>query len=498
MQKVITFLLLLFYSPAFAQNNCADFFKKNVVANINETSLTLESLSIHQKFSFRDLGIEGQIKTTTLGTDGKQIAVVSRIENFNGDLDQPRQQLHLIDVETQKVILQETFREIKKVFFMPEQNAIAIDGTRPSDGKVAKLFMIKAGPPPLEKSQTHTLVEQTSFQLPGSPYWGVGVTQVLTRPDLLSIIVIQDSANPLKTIYRENTPSMVDPNTSLLNQGMYVFGSYSLELKATPTFSGLHPISAAINPNSSLLALTVVNPIVAEKGNHSIVIVDAQNPERALYTYNFGGSSMTLPMGPNADMSVSYNITTQWSPAGEKLAIVEQSTGSVIVYNSKTKEQWESRRNADNYWPIRGSQMLNDGNLLLVRQGIKPHTESRAHHTDLFIYLASTTTAIREDLVPRFSLQLAGSPKNSKTPIKIQNIFEMQDGKILAFILKDQIIFVDRINPRRQVSLAPGTRIPLEWWQSSDPVSSVQKVSESTLRISDHEQGVFDISVPNF
>lgn len=491
MKNIIAFFLCLFYSPAFAQDLCKDLFvPKNKVGLRPSTVLTYETITVEQKLAFKDLKLEGQLKKVIPIAEGKVSVLVTEIPYERTDINlNPRQFLYVVEMSSKRMIISETFTRIKHVSYLAQQKLLAVDGTRTNDGKVAKLYLV-----PLTRSTPPV----PYLTLPGSQYWGVDVKAVIERADLSAIMVVQDSANTLMTIRRERSSPFVDPNTSLLNQGVYLFDSKTLQPLSPLRYDVRHPVNITLNPKSSLMAMTITNPIVADKNNLGVVIVDSRDPQKVIYQYDFKESGITIPIGPNVEKKIGFKVSTHWSPDGRSLAIIEKSTGSVIVYDSVTGKETISRRDVDDLWPILGGTFLENNQLLIIRQGLQP-LSTKGDALDYFVYLMNIDALSSNSAIPSFPLQLSSVAPTSRRDgreLSLNSIVEMQYGRVLALIFSDQIIFVDRRDARQQISLAPGLETPLEWWQPAKTLSSVEKIDENTLRVSDHQQGVFDITVP--
>ncbi len=44
--------------------------------------------------------------------------------------------------------------------------------------------------------------------------------------------------------------------------------------------------------------MMITNPIVADKNNLGVVIVDSRDPQKVIYQYDFKGTGITVPPGP--------------------------------------------------------------------------------------------------------------------------------------------------------------------------------------------------------
>ncbi|MBY0315507.1 MAG: hypothetical protein K2Q26_08310 [Bdellovibrionales bacterium] len=491
MKNLIAFFLCLFYSPAFAQDLCKDVFAlKNKVGLRPSTTLTYETIKVDQKLAFKDLKLEGDLKQVIPIADGKVSVLVTEIPYNRTDINlNPRQFLYVVEMSSKRIITSDTFTRIKHVSYLETQKLLAVDGTRTNDGKVAKLYLV-----PLTRSTPPVAF----LTLPGSQYWGVDVKAVIERKDLSAIMVVQDSANALMTIRREKSNPFVDPYTSLLNQGVYLFDAKTLQPLSSLRYDVRQPVNVNLSPKSSLMAMTITNPIVADKNNLGVVIVDSRDPQKVIYQYDFKDSGITIPVGPNAEQKIGFKVSTHWSSDGRSLAIIEKSTGSVIVYDTVTSKETVSRREINDLWPILGGTFLENNQLLIIRQGLQP-LSTKGDALDFYVYLMNIDALTSNAVIPSFPLQLssvAATSQRSGRELNLNSIVEMQYGRVLALIFADQIILVDRRDARQQISLAPGLETPLEWWQPAKTLNSVEKINENTLRVSDHHQGVFDITVP--
>ncbi len=66
--------------------------------------------------------------------------------------------------------------------------------------------------------------------------------------------------------------------------------------------------------------------------------------------------------------------------------------------------------------------------------------------------------------------------------LEITKIFEMRQGRVIALIFNDQIILIDRQDPRQQISLAQESKLPGNGGNLLRTFSSVEKINENTLR----------------
>lgn len=454
----------------------------NLDASIADENLSLGSskVVIRERLNFDGALEAGNRLMAVQDKSGRHAAVV--VGNRSKDGKTVELDLQIVDTAEKKVVFSSLdFTHITSLTFIDGASKLAVNGTKTNDGQVAKLYVVDFENP--KKTFTTTL-----SALPGSPYRGTGVVDVLGAPDLQRVVVFQNSFNPLRTMKLKHAIPMVDPNTSVFNQGAYVYdtdfvGSTLRESLSYP--DGLVPIAGLRSPHSDLLALHVRQPVIAYKQRESVIVVDLKNPEAVVYRYDL----------PIIDRKI--DLAFSWSLDGRILTIAERQTGTLVAYDVKTKTEAGSPRGEGRPWPIAGAHTLQDDSLLVIRHG------SEIQKKDLAMALVGTIASLThipgENPAATFSVHLSDDQTLSQRVrnrymgvVGINSVIELKNGKILALVLDDQIVLIDRAQPRNQIILTPRS-LPAEKFGPFLP--SVIKVSEDTLRFVDRDNGVFDATI---
>jgi hypothetical protein len=519
-------ILTLPSQASAAPKICAKLFRttrrsaeKADIALATGTALR-KTLPIAGRYSFADILNRGrQIDQVLQSPDNRLVAIVHA--------GPAPLMVEVVDLQTGLTVFSEGFTKVNGVYFIPDSELIAIDGTKKADGRISKLYTL-----PIEKTETKVaqapatanpgnnlmdaaarfwlgpfaatspaVVKNTdSLKLPGSPNWGVGVAQVVARKDLRYVFVVQDSSNALKTVYLPDTPRGADPHSSLLNQGAYLFDPKTMNPMGSLNYGDLAPIDMTLNPRTKLAALTLVDPIVAHRQQNNVVIVDTDQPQKPLYTYVFAETGVEHNYG-RYTQTEHNQIATQWSVDGQSLFIVESTSGTVVKYDIAKGKETASERNGADRWPISGSAALSDGSILVLRQGNRPMKDGNDKRpAQVFGYITSAVEALSQNTKPDFELKFDPSPElfqryhSQAQPdmIQAQAVFEMQNGRMIVVVLDGQVIAIDRDRPQEQIALNPP---PSERFPNRPIISSVKKINESILRLSDREHGVFDLAI---
>lgn len=515
-------LLLPSLSPSLGQAagalRCEDLFRSP--PQVSRTYLPTEiPFHIRQKVDFQKLIPSGEfIQSVSTRATGSEIAVVSLVQGQstgkNGNA-----KIRIIDTSSNQVLLNGEFDKIKAVSLLSEANLIAITASKPEDGKAAKLYLYEfesgansstagriasnpatskgptSGLPALRDSANGSFKSGMALAIPGSQYHGVLVDQIVLRRDLPYAFVVQDSANARATVRYEPTEPGVSPTTSLLNQGTTVIDAKTMANKGELKFGELVPIRASLNPKSTMMALHLVNPMVAKKRQHTVVVVDAREPQKALFTYAYEKSGFTIPVGPNAVVGVSNFIRTSWSPDGRYLAMMEQQTGSLTLHDTESGKNIESIRAPDERWPIAGSTYLADGRLVLVRIGQRPGSLELPLEKALFVSILEPGQSSFVRPENHFEIRLSGqaAAEGLFEPGAVKSMIELKNGKMLAIQLRQQLALINLEKPTEQTVLSPMSD---SQDSRSAEISSMRKRTENKIEISDRQSGLFELEIP--
>lgn len=390
-----------------------------------------------------------------------------------------RDTVYVVDLKSGKPELLFGYSNIAWLDFVEGTDLLAVAATKSSDGKKKRLYLVN-----LKTGHTKAL------DLMPSRYHGVGVQQILSRPGLPYLAVIQDSANDLDL-----------PGPNVQTQGLWLFDSSTMQPLNPKTFSydGLVPKFAALNPANSTVALLLADPITANIPREAIVVVDLVNPEKILFRHDFAQVRYVIPLGMNTETGLRNSVQMEWSKDGRALNAVEHTSGTVVTYNAATGASTATER-ADGkhpFWPTAGGGFLPDGESILIRQGHQEVEELKLSvDPRLLVYLSGSMPEISErgavasfELQPSLSQELQARGRSGHNPVSAT--FVLREGRILAFVLRDQIVFVDRENSTAQTAFSPNSASRTY----SPRIRKVIQADDRTLRVVDYEHGVADIEV---
>ncbi len=455
------------------------------------------------KFDFSHLEVFGSsIALPTQDPTGRWTAIVIK--------DQEQFKVHVVDIDTQLALNSDGYTSIKAVSFIAGSNLIAISATKKSDGDKHRVYLVNYSQ--LEKVQANasgtalaTISKSTSLilgsqttdvlDLPGSIYYGSGLTQIVARPDLPYVYAVQNSTNRVRDVYTRGG------TYPLLNQSTHIFDPTSQRRISELSYDGLVPVALDLNPSGSLIAMTLTKALKEGRAvPPSFALIDAKNPSQILYQHSFSSSNLKFlydsSNGEPYTVRIGQGIKTDWSADGAQLAVVEQATGSILILDAETQSAlYSDSRSGQERWPIITAKNLENGKVLVLRQGggesglirdvdvpksifvreIDPHSEKNKNETNLF----QLKVSLNSELFKRY--------ENGVGEVQI---FEMNHGRNLAFILSGQIIIVDRQHPEKQSLLNPLTT--KQSWRAL--ILSSKQIDESTLRIVTQD-GIFDINI---
>ena len=493
-------------------------------------------IQMKEQLDFSLLDLPGQVQYAIPSRDGSLFAVTSQVPRRPGEAASTV--LKVVDVKNQKVVFSDTFAVVNKLEFIDQNNRLGVAGTRAGDGQKSRLYILhlredkdsqKRPALPINTSTSSQALtpfsmfssafwgvattaqnrpapspQKTVQDLPASKDWGVGVTQMISREDLPQIVVVQNSENPIATIrYRAVDLPGVDPKTTVVNYNVTLIDPHTLLPTAHLKYGDLSPMHARLNPRSTLMALTLKNPVVAMKSMDAVVVVDAaRDPEKPLYTYQLGGSGFTVPMSATSHQVVGHQIGTHWSPDGRFLLITEAAMGTVVVYDTVSQTELVSKRELHSRWPIAGARLLADGRLLILRLGSSPQGGAfqadpsvKAFVIDLHESATQITARLNDDGGSDYDVELSQRRdllRLGDTGVsQVRKIFEMKNGRVIVLVLRDQLILIDRDHPENQRVVVPDKVAQ----RSEALLSSVIQISDDLLQVSDHEHGVYTFEI---
>lgn len=455
MQKFLLTLVVSFISfSAQAEVRCFDLFAGEKRPVSLQTTLSTRAR------------LTGFVEKATISEDGQTAALLIA----EGEGRRPNR-LELVDLQTGKTVFQKTFLNyVKKAFFVPGSDLLAIDAADTNEGhqgQVARLFMINWKLGPNQRSNTPDRLD-----VPGSPHWGVGVAQIVARHDLPYMLVVEKSENPLRTIQRPDykPEEWVDPMTSLLNYGAHAFEAGGLQPMGSLVYDNLQPVAIALNPQSKLMAMNLQNPIVSQRDNPSVFVVDAMNPKHVLYQWQPRDMKSRGPVP-------SVELKARWSENGQKLLTLERHSGRSQVWDVTTGEVQESAGSG----PLAGGAILSNHETVLLRRQVD------GKYLEMSLILEAGTKPPVELKITQRAFW------SEKVPGSEAEIFEMRNGRVLVIHFQDQLLIVDRENPKNYSIFSPEK---LNSFRGQRLVP-LKKISENVLRVVDLQGEIFDLTLPH-
>lgn len=519
LKALIFYLVGILFSFAAQGNTCPDLFLSSTELVPQTALLPLEDFKIDSLFTYNIP--QSRYEDHTLFSRDKRWVAYSRKKESTI-------QVVVVDLKNKKQIFENLeFTSLRSLHFGVD-GELWVEGTFASDGRVAKPYVfnfLSEEPlplaPPAKRSEhvpSNSLMLWSPFwwfatlpadskkvndkylDLPGSPYHGTGVKQLIELPDQNFMIAIQDSANSLKTVpYVPSFPGAY-PFTSLKNIGAYVFNKKTLKVETHLSYEGLVPDQAWLGPEAKHIAFKLESPLAANKPRQTIVIVDSHDLQKVLFSFEFDKPGHDVALGATAYKTIANQINVSWSPSGDKILISENVSGSLILVDVNTGESSQVLLDYDHRQPLLGAEFFEDGSLLAIRY--YPARDGLAaglvgQKIEVSDVKNFKTNLNQSEMQPLFQQAILFSSKFFRwglhqTP-KFLGLHSMKNGKRWVLALESHLILMDSQNPKNTTLLSPNDS---ESDRLANAILEVKKLSEDRLLITDRQTGVFEITLP--
>jgi hypothetical protein len=502
--------------------SCAELF-----ASHSHQDSAPASIDLKARLSFHDVLPPGHVVEKVVSDQSGRYAAIDSVPEGRS----VKHVITVVDLLTSQPIFTDHFESVKSIHFMDDTDLLTVSATRLKDGPEHKFYLLEyleskrtplldaaadqlvsvaASVIPLEKTSLNWLPALSSrahivpnpkvphatgavlpeyLPVSGARSWGVNVEQVISRADLPYTFIVQSGS----------TSREIRRGYSVMNKGLDIYNSNTRGYIGSLAFNSLVPEEVRVNPVSSLMALRLVDP-TGRTGKTTVVLVDSKDPRKILLELPFDRSTYKLPKTPGSRENVILNkiISMQWSPGGRHLLISERQAGSLIIYDTVTKKQETSIVPPQDRWPLAGGVFLNNGHYLLLRIGGQKAGVKSEDSDSLHAVVIAIGKPINLASAPQFTVKTS-SMRESNTmsvfdPNSVVSAHSMKNGMAAVIAFRNQMVMIDLKNPVDGQTILVPARKNLKANVSS--FTSVRKVSEDLLEVSDRSHGVFDLRLP--
>jgi hypothetical protein len=436
--------------------------------------------------------------------DGRLAAVVLRESHEDPRFQSDRAELQILDLVNHKILFRQNFASLEKIFFVPGTETLVVNGRTNSDDRKRKLFLFQLSSShlriesqiqepgqnlPVAKSSQAQPLKSIELELEGSKGFGVDVAQVIGSQTLPSVFVVQNSANTRKDILYQG--SLGPTTTSVLNQSTFLLSVKNGKAVEELKFGDYVPVDLNLNPHSNLMAMRLEDPVVARKKVKKVVLVDATDPQKILWSYEFANSSFEIHLEMHTVGKQELRLKTEWNAEGTKLAIYDKALGSLVIHDLLINQTFEILQTPESRWPLAGIKFLQDGSLLILRWGHEPTGLDSKIRSGIFAQVLMPSGGSSALFEIKFHESRLRRLKTEISQPELLAIHELKQGRVWAFGFDDQIVLMGAQSPSQQkILIEPqeGTWRPV--------LKDIKKVSETRLEITDLRHGVYDWIVP--